>query len=62
MTHVTGTRTSRWHSSTMGTAILWAAVVVASAMILSGTGYFWQLLPILVGAAFANLLVVERSE
>jgi hypothetical protein len=42
----------------LANAIIWAAVIIASAVVLQGTGYFAKLLPILGGGAAASIVVV----
>ena len=42
----------------LGVAIIWAAVIFASAAILKGTPYFSQMLPILGGGAGSSLIVL----
>jgi hypothetical protein len=39
-------------------AIIWVAVIIASAMILEGTGYFSQMLPILSGGAASSIIML----
>lgn len=50
-----------WYSPGLATAILWAAVMIASAIVLMGTDYWGQLLPIFAGAFIAHLVIVEGS-
>jgi hypothetical protein len=45
-------------SIVIANAIIWGAVIVATASRLKGTDYFSDLLPILGGGAAASLLVV----
>ena len=42
----------------LGVAIIWAAVIFASATILKGTPYFSQMLPILGGGAASSIIVL----
>lgn len=46
-------------SATLGVAIVWAAVIIACAVVLKGSGYFSQLIPILGGGAAASIIVVS---
>jgi len=39
-------------------AIIWAAVILASALVLKGTDYFGQMLPILSGGAGGSIIVL----
>ncbi len=39
-------------------AIIWAAVIVAASMVLAGTPYWGQMLPILGGGAAATIIVL----
>ncbi|MFQ6105154.1 MAG: hypothetical protein ACE5OP_12830 [Candidatus Glassbacteria bacterium] len=39
-------------------AIIWAAVILASAVVLQGTEYFGQMLPILGGGAGGSIIVL----
>ncbi len=45
-------------SATLGVAIVWAAVIMACAIVLKDSGYFSQLIPILGGGAAASVIVV----
>lgn len=45
-------------SVVIGVAIVWAAVIFASAMVLKDTPYWGRLLPILGGGAAATILLV----
>lgn len=45
---------------TIGTAIIWAAVILASAMILKDTPQWGQMLPILGGGAAASIIISSR--
>jgi hypothetical protein len=38
-----------WNAAILGTVIIWAGVIIATALVLAGTGYFGQLIPILGG-------------
>jgi hypothetical protein len=49
---------SRIGAVVIGLAIIWTAVILGSSMILEGTGYFAELLPILGGGAAASVIVV----
>ncbi len=42
-------------------AIIWAAVIFASVMVLQGTEYWGRMIPILGGGAAATLIVVAGS-
>ncbi len=42
----------------IGNAVIWAAVILASAMVLRGTDGFAKLLPILGGGAGGSIVVV----
>jgi hypothetical protein len=48
----------KYNSVIIGVAIIWAAVILAAAMILQGTGYFSQMLPILGGGAASSIIVL----
>ena len=50
-----------WNAAILGTAIIWAGVIIAVALLLAGTGYFSQLIPILGGGAAGNLIVVAGA-
>jgi len=50
-----------WYAAILGTAIIWAGVIIATALVLAGTGYFGQLIPILGGGAAGNLIVVAGA-
>lgn len=39
-------------------AIIWASVIIATAMVLAGTPYFPQLLPILGGGSAASIIIL----
>ncbi len=45
---------------TIGIAIIWAAVILASATILKGTPHWGQMLPILGGGAAACIIISSR--
>jgi len=45
----------------IGVAMIWAAVIFASAIILKGTEYFSQMFVILAGGAAGSLIVLGRS-
>jgi hypothetical protein len=49
---------NRFDSGTLGVAIIWAAVIFATAIALSGTTYFGRLVPILGGGAAASLILL----
>jgi hypothetical protein len=42
----------------LGIAIIWAAVILASAMILKGTASFSQMLPVLGGGAASSIIIL----
>jgi hypothetical protein len=42
----------------LGNAIIWAAVILASAAVLEGTGYMAKMIPILGGGAAASVVVL----
>ncbi len=42
----------------IGVALIWAAVIFASGIILSGTPYWGQMIPILGAGAAASIIVV----
>jgi len=42
-------------------AIIWAAVILASVMVLQGTEYWGRMIPILGGGAAATFIVVAGS-
>jgi hypothetical protein len=42
----------------IGVAIIWAAVIVASAILLEGTPYFSQMLTVLGGGAASSIIVL----
>jgi hypothetical protein len=48
-------------SGSIGVAMIWAAVLIASAIILKGTEYFSQMLVILAGGAAGSLIVLGGS-
>ncbi len=50
-----------WNAAIIGTAIIWAGVVIATGIVLAGTGYFGQLIPILGGGAAGNLIVLAGA-
>ena len=45
-------------SVTWGVSIVWAAVIFASALVLQGTPYFGQMLPILAGGAGGTIVLI----
>lgn len=45
----------------LGTTIVWAAVILGTAVVLKGTGYFTQLIPILGAGSAGNLIVASRT-
>ena len=47
--------------SVIGVAIVWAAVIFASSVILRGTPYWGKLLPILGGGAIATIIVMSGT-
>ena len=42
----------------LGNSIIWASVIIASAIILKGSGFFSELVPILAGGAAVSLIVL----
>jgi hypothetical protein len=50
-----------WNAAILGTVIIWAGVIIATALVLAGTGYFGQLIPILGGGAAGNLIVLAGA-
>ncbi len=46
---------------TIGAAIVWAGLFVAIAVVLSGSAYFGQLLPILTGAMVWFVIIVPAA-
>lgn len=48
-------------NTTLGISIIWAAVIFGSAVVLKGTNYFSQLLPILAGGAAGSLIVTSNN-
>jgi hypothetical protein len=46
---------------TLGAAIVWAGIFLASALVLQGTPYFAQLLPILAGGAVWFVVLVPGA-
>ncbi|MCM2466632.1 hypothetical protein [Methanoculleus oceani] len=50
-----------WNAAILGTAIIWAGVIIATGIVLAGTGYFGLLIPILGGGAAGNLIVVAGA-
>ena len=47
-----------WKAAVIGTAIIWAAELISVSIVLAGTGYFAELLPILAGGAAANIIII----
>lgn len=50
-----------WNAAILGTAIIWAGTIFATAFLLLGTGYFGSLIPILGGGAAGNLIVLAGA-
>jgi hypothetical protein len=48
-------------SGSIGVAMIWAAVIIASAIILKGTEYLSQMFVILAGGAAGSLIVLGGS-
>ncbi len=48
-------------SATVANSILWAAAIIASAIVLKGTPQAWPMLGILSGAATASTLLLGSS-
>ncbi len=48
-------------SYTLAAAIVWAAILIASALILGGTPYFGQMLPILGGGAAFFVVILPAG-
>ncbi len=51
----------KFDAGIIGVAIIWAAVLAASAIVLKGTPYFSQMLPILGGGSAASIIVLGAS-
>jgi hypothetical protein len=51
-----------WNAAILGTVIIWAGVIIATALVLAGTGYFGQLIPIFGGGAAGNLIVLAGAK
>ncbi len=51
----------KFDAAIIATTIIWAAIMVASAIILEGTSYFSQMLPILSGGAATSIVVLGAS-
>ena len=51
-----------WNAAIFGTSIIWAGVIIAVALLLAGTGYFGQLIPILTGGVAGNLIVLAGAK
>ena len=45
----------------LGAAVVWAGVLLACALVLQGTPYFWQLLPVLSGGVVWFVLIVPGA-
>jgi hypothetical protein len=45
----------------IGTVIVWAGLIIASAVVLSGTPYLVQILPILGGGAFFFVVLLPAA-
>jgi len=54
-------RMRRSGSGSIGVAMIWAAVIIVSAIILKGTEYFSQMFVILAGGAAGSLIVLGGS-
>jgi len=54
-------RMRRSGCGSIGVAVIWAAVIFTSAIVLKGTEYFSQMLVILAGGAAGSLIVLGRS-
>jgi len=46
-----------WTSLIIGNSIIWAGVIIAAAIVLKGSGYFSDLIPILAAGAAGSLIV-----
>lgn len=44
----------------LGIALIWAAVVLGTAVVLKGSGYFPQMIPILAAGSAGSLMVVSK--
>ena len=51
----------RLRTYALGAAIVWAGIAVATALMLQGTPYFTQVLPILAGGAVWFLVIVPGA-
>ncbi len=51
----------KFDAGIIGVAIIWAAVLIASAAVLKGTPYFSQMLPILGGGSASSIIVLGAS-
>ncbi len=51
----------KFNAAIIGIALIWAAVLIASAIVLEGTPYFSQLLPVLSGGAATSIIVLGAS-
>jgi malic enzyme len=50
-----------WNAAILGTAIIWAGVIIATAFLLAGTDCFGPLIPILGGGAAGSLIVLAGA-
>lgn len=48
----------RGSSIVIGVAIIWAAVIIATSIVLAGTGLMGKMIPILGGGAAGSIIVV----
>jgi hypothetical protein len=51
---------SKW--SMIGIAIIWAAVIFASSVVLKGSPYWGKMLLILGGGAAASIIILSRTQ
>ncbi len=51
---------SRW--TIIGIAIIWAAVIFASSVILKGSSYWGQMIPILGGGAAGSIIILGGTQ
>jgi hypothetical protein len=49
-----------WRACFLGNAMVWAAVILLSAMVLQGRGLMGGLVPIFAGGAAASMIVLSR--
>ncbi len=56
-----GSEMQKSDAGIIGVAIIWAGVILASTVILKGTEYFSQMLPILGGGAASSIIILGGS-